>query len=293
MSLSEIILLLVKVSIVVSVFAIGLKSTLLEALHLLRRPAELLRAVLAMNVLMPLFAVAVVMTFKLNPAVRLALVVLSVSPIPPILPNRAVKAGGKENYVIGLLVAISLLSLIIIPITIKVFELVSGMPLRASTREIFVKVAFTVLIPSIVGIICRRLSVSFADRAAKPMAVIGTTMLVLCCLPILFTSLKAIMTLIGDGTLLALSAFALVGMLIGHLLGGPKPSNRAVLALATSTRHPAVAMTIANVNFPDQKLAAPLILVYLVISFILFVPYINWMRRTHSQRPQTEEPVQV
>jgi BASS family bile acid:Na+ symporter len=292
-SLSEIILLLVTVSIVVSVFAIGLKSTFADVLHLFRSPVELLRAVLAMNVLMPLFAAAVVLTFNLHVALRLALIVLSVSPIPPILPNRAVKAGGKENYVIGLLVAISTLSVIVIPITMEVFQWLSGVPLRAGVGEVFVKVAVTVLIPLIVGIICRRLSVSIADRAARPLALIGTIMLVLCCLPILFTSFKAVMTLIGDGTLLALSAFALVGMLIGHLLGGPKPSNRAVLALATSTRHPAVAMTIAHINFPDQKLAAPLILVYLVISFILFVPYINWMRRTHSQRPQTEKPVQV
>jgi BASS family bile acid:Na+ symporter len=293
MSLSEIILLLVTVSIVVSVFAIGLKSTFTDVLYLFRRPVELLHAVLAMNVLMPLFAAAVVLTFNLHPALRLALIVLSVSPIPPILPNRAVKAGGTENYVIGLLVAISLLSVIVIPITMEVFQWMSGVPLSAGVGEVFVKVAVTVLIPLIVGIICRRLSVSIADRAARPLALIGIIVLVLCCLPILFTSFKAVMTLIGDGTLLALSAFALVGMLIGHLLGGPKPSNRAVLALATSTRHPAVAMTIAHVNFPDQKLAAPLILVYLVISFILFVPYISWMRRTHSQRPQTEKPVQV
>ncbi len=293
MSPSEIILLLVKVSVVVSVFAIGLKSTLSDAFHLFRRPAQLLRAVLAMNVLMPLFALAVVMTFNLNPAVRLALVVLSVSPIPPILPNRAVKAGGKENYIIGLLVAISILSVIVIPITLEVFQWVSGKPLGISPGEVFVKVAVTVLIPLIVGILCRTLSVSIADRAAKPLALIGTIVLALCCLPILFTSFKAIMTLIGDGTLLALAAFAVVGILIGHLLGGPRAPNRAVLALATSTRHPAVALTIAQANFPDQKLTTPLILVYLVISFILFVPYVNWMKRSHSELPQTEKPVQV
>jgi bile acid:Na+ symporter, BASS family len=174
MSLAQIFLLLVTISIVLSVFAIGLKSTFSDTLHLFRHPAQLLRAVLAMNVIMPSCALAAVLTMNLNPAVKVALVVLSVSPIPPILPNRAVKAGGKENYAIGLLVAISILSVIVIPMTIEVFQWVSGVPLAAGEFEILKKIVITVLAPLMVGIACRRLSTSLADRAAKPIAVIGT-----------------------------------------------------------------------------------------------------------------------
>src|SRR5262245_58706313 len=145
MTVIALIVLLLKLSIVLSVFAIGLKATFDDALHLFRRPVQLGRALLAMGVIMPLFALVVVLTFDLPPPVKLALVVLSVSPIPPILPNKAIKAGGRENYVIGLLVAISLLSVILIPLTLKFFEWVSKVPLSIPPQTILITVLSTVL----------------------------------------------------------------------------------------------------------------------------------------------------
>ncbi|HEY9663709.1 MAG TPA: hypothetical protein V6C65_35115, partial [Allocoleopsis sp.] len=109
-----IILLALKASILLSVFAIGLKATFADATFLFRRPRYLICALLSMNVLMPLVALVISEAFALHPAVKIALVAISVSPIPPILPNKAMKAGGKEDYTIGLLVAISALSIFVI-----------------------------------------------------------------------------------------------------------------------------------------------------------------------------------
>jgi BASS family bile acid:Na+ symporter len=39
-----------------SLFAVGLRASLQDATYLFRRPGELVRALLAMNVVMPLFA---------------------------------------------------------------------------------------------------------------------------------------------------------------------------------------------------------------------------------------------
>jgi bile acid:Na+ symporter, BASS family len=115
----------------------------------------------------------------------------------------------------------------------------------------------------------------------------------LSCLPILFTSVRAILTLIGDGTLLALASFAIIGLITGHLLGGPVSENRPVLALATSARHPAVALAIAHANFPNQKLAGALVLVYLVLSAILAAPYLNWSKRSRTTTAAPEKQVEA
>ncbi|MGH9882109.1 MAG: hypothetical protein ACRD6N_11795 [Pyrinomonadaceae bacterium] len=93
MTLQTLIPLALKASIVLLVVGLGLKASLKDATYLFRRPGQLLRALLAMNVLMPLFAVAVAVIFDLTPAVKIALVALAVSPIPPVLPNKAMKAG--------------------------------------------------------------------------------------------------------------------------------------------------------------------------------------------------------
>jgi BASS family bile acid:Na+ symporter len=74
LSLTTLILLLLKTSIVLNVLALGLGAHLADALSLIRRPADLVRAFVSMNVAMPLFALALVVMFNLHPAVKIALV---------------------------------------------------------------------------------------------------------------------------------------------------------------------------------------------------------------------------
>ena len=81
--MASIILLVLKASIILSVFAIGLKATFEDTTYLFRRPPQLVRAVLSMNVLMPLLAVLLSLTFDLHPALKIALVAIAVSPVPP------------------------------------------------------------------------------------------------------------------------------------------------------------------------------------------------------------------
>lgn len=293
MSLTTLVPLILKLSIALFVFAIGLKASFSDLTYSFRWPGQLFRALLSMNVLMPLFAFFVCSTFALNPAVKIALVALSCSPIPPFLPQKAMKAGGRENYTIGLLVASALLSIILVPLTMEVFERFSGVSMQMRARDVAALVLTSVLIPLLLGIVVRRFASSFAERAARPISAVALVLMILPFLPILFTSVRAVLTLVGDGTLLALAAFGVTGLVVGHLLGGPAAKNRPVLALATSTRHPAVALAIAHVNFPNQKLAGALVLIYLVLSTILAAPYLKWIKRSHSEITTTEKQVEA
>jgi len=289
-TLVALILLVLKISIILSVLAIGLKETFADATFLFRAPGHLARAILAMYVIMPIVALVIAYSFNLHPAVKIALVVLSVSPIPPILPNRAFKAGGKTNYTIGLLVATALLAIVFIPIILEVFERVTLIPLGITMNSIASRVLATIVVPLLLGILIRAFLPKIAERVARPLSLIGGGLLLLGFLPVLFGSLRAIWSLIGDGTVVSLAAFALIGILVGHLLGGPESEDRPVLALATSSRHPAIALAIANANFPDQKLDAPAVLLYLLLSTILAVPYLNWIKgkdaRTAAEKKQ-------
>jgi hypothetical protein len=53
MASQAVVLLVLKASIILSVFAIGLKATFADATFLFRRPGHLIRALVSMNVLMP------------------------------------------------------------------------------------------------------------------------------------------------------------------------------------------------------------------------------------------------
>jgi BASS family bile acid:Na+ symporter len=295
MNMIAIVLLVLKISITLSVFAIGLKATFPDATFLFRRPGHLFRALLSMNVLMPLVALSLGAPFDLHPAVKIALVAISVSPIPPILPNKALKAGGKDDYTIGLLVATAVLSIVVIPITMEIFEKVVGISLAMQAGSVAVLVLTTILAPLLVGIAVRRIAHTIADRAAIPIAVLGSVLLILSALPVLIGMAPSIFSLIGDGTVLSLSGFALIGLVIGHLLGGPEPDNRPVLALATASRHPAMALAIAHANFPQQKLTVAAVFLYVILSGILSALYLSWdkRRRAGSTRAETRKTVEA
>src|SRR5262245_57789815 len=242
MNIAAIIVLVLKASVILIVFAIGLKANFSDVTCLFRRPAQLFRALLSMNVLMPLFALGLVKVFDLHPAVEIALVAIAVSPIPPLLPNKALKAGGQENYTIGLLVAAAVISIVVIPVTMEVFELITGLPLSMRPGAVAWTVLITILIPLLVGIAVHRFAQTFAERAARPIGLIATVLLILCSIPVIIGARRAMLSLIGDGTLASFGAFTLMGLAIGHLLGGPEPEDRPVLALATASRHPAIAL---------------------------------------------------
>ena len=56
----------------------------------------------------------------------------------------------------------------------------------------------------------------------------------------------AIVSLVGNGTVLVIAAVVAAGLAAGHWLGGPDPDDRTALAIASSMRHPGVAMAIAE-----------------------------------------------
>jgi BASS family bile acid:Na+ symporter len=98
-------------------------------------------------------------------------------------------------------------------------------------------------------------------------------------IPVLVAEWRAILSLIGNGTVLALAALVAVGLTAGHLLAGSDPGERTVLALASGTRHPGVAVALAHANFPDDKLVLPAVLLYLVVCTLVSIPYVQWTRR--------------
>ena len=81
-----------------------------------------------------------------------------------------------------------------------------------------------------------------------------------------------------DGTVVAMGLFIVVGLLAGHLLGGPATDDRTVLAMATASRHPGVALAVAHLNFPDEALPAA-VLLFLLANAVLSIPYVAWRKR--------------
>src|SRR5262245_31161164 len=198
MSIAAVVVMVVKASIALLVFGLGLNGTMRDATHLFRHPHLLARALLSMSVVMPIAAMLIATMFRLQPPVKVALIALAMSPVPPFLPGRAMKAGGESAYTIGLLTATSLLAIVIVPVTVWVFAAVFRVPFHISFPEIARVVGGSVLIPLLIGIGVRRFVPVSAERAARPITMIATGVLALGLIPIVFNAWPQIEALVGN-----------------------------------------------------------------------------------------------
>lgn len=277
-------------SIVLLVFGLGLRAMPGDAISLFRAPALLLRSLLAMNVVVPLLAVVLAAMLDLHPAVKIALVTMAVSPVPPFLPGKQLKLVVREAYVYGLLVATALLAALLVPLTLAILDALFGRNMRIEPAEVARIVALTVLIPLALGIAVRYWSPGRAERLSSLASGLGTVLLVVAGVPLLVLVWPAAAALIGDGTVLAIILLTVLALAVGHFLGGPKGDDRTVLALVSATRHPAVALAIAHASFPDEKLAPAAVLLYLIVSTVASAPYTAWRKRLHARSPLFVSP---
>jgi hypothetical protein len=73
------------------------------------------RSVICVLVIVPALAFALTRFFEIRHEVEVALVALAISPVPPLLPMKETKAGGRISYGLGLLALLALLSMATIP----------------------------------------------------------------------------------------------------------------------------------------------------------------------------------
>ena len=279
MDLKQLVMLALQVSIVATVFGFGLRATFQDLLYLLRRPGLLARSLLAMFVIMPVVAVTLDVLFELRRELEIVLVALALSPVPPLLPGREQNAGGHPPYALGLMTIVAVLSIFTVPLTTALLGRYFDRPFAMSPGAIATAVFVSAVLPLAAGLAFRTMLPAVAARIAKPVALVAKVMLTAGVLAILAGSLPAALPMIGKGTLLAMAGFVVIGLVVGHLLGGPDENHRVVLALSTASRHPAIALTVAKANFPDQPYLGATILLYLLVSVILGIPYQAWQSR--------------
>jgi BASS family bile acid:Na+ symporter len=284
MDLGQLIRLAITASILLLVSGLGLRATAADATYLFRRPALLLRALLAINVVVPVVAAVLAALLDLTPAVKVALLAMAVSPVPPILSGKQLKLGGRASYAHGLLVAASLAAIVLVPLAIEVLGRLFQREAHIGVAVVAKLVGVTVLLPLVAGLAVRRLAPALAERVAPWVSRLGTLLLLGGLLPLLVSTWPGIVSLVGNGTVLVMATVAAAGLAAGHWLGGPDPDDRTALALAASMRHPGVALAIARANFPEETLGLAAVLLFLVVSVIVTLPYGARRRRRHAER---------
>lgn len=268
-------------SLAVLVFGSGLGARFSDVAALLRRPGLLARSVVAVLVVAPVLAVALVRVFDLNHEVAIALVALAVSPLPPLLTGRGEKAGGRTEYGLGLVFILAVLAVPMIGLSAVILGELFGRDYVVAPWEIGRLLILSMLLPLAAGMAVARFSPATAQRLSGPIQKAQRWLLPIAMVVLLISAAPRMPALIGNHGLVAVAIFVVGGFALGHLLGGPDQSDATVLAFATSCRHPATALALASANFPNADEHAAVAL-YGLVTAVVGGAYTLWVRRRRA-----------
>ena len=273
-------LILLKASIAALIFAIGMTATTEDIVYLWRRPRLLLKSIIAMYVVMPAVAVLMARMLDLPPRTELALMVLAICAGAPLLPKKLIKFGGDPSYVFSLIVTTSILAILTVPASLYLLsEFLTFDTTAVTPLQVAGVILKTFLLPLGVGMLFRLAAPATADRIGDPLLKIAGAVMGLCALAALAIGFRLVFE-VGLPSLLAFSAFTLSAIVVGHLLGGPNPSDRISLAVACASRHIGLALLIAA-NARGRH-ALSMVVAYLLASAVVSIPYVRWISKHRS-----------
>jgi bile acid:Na+ symporter, BASS family len=268
-------------TVIMSVFSLALGTTVRQATWLLRRPGLLVRSVLAALVLVPVVSALLVLALGAVEPVAIALVLLAVSPAAPLMRKKAAKVSGDDDYAPSLQLVLALLAIVTVPLSLDLLSaLFPAHAAQVSPWAVASQVGRAQILPLFAGMALRAVSPTWAERLARPLGKLAGVLLALIAVLVLVMQGKLLL-LVGIGGYVTVVLAASCAILLGQLLGGPDPSTRTALAVASAVRNPGIALLVVQLNFAGRG-AGAVILTYVLVSAILLAAYARWRGRARS-----------
>jgi BASS family bile acid:Na+ symporter len=264
------------------VFAVGLTARREDVFYVLRRPAGLGRAVIAITVAAPISTLLMVEWLPVSLPAKAAVVLTSLAALPPVAPQALLIAGARRSYAYGLSVTFALLAAVIIPATVGALNLLLGAPSGVSTVAVGRWAPPTLIFPLILGLLIHACWPDTSERISPAISAVTTAALCVIVVLLLVNVWPDIEPLVGNGAVFALAASSAAAIAVGHVLGGPDPRDRVTLATAAATRHPGVALLAAS-GVNDRSVAA-MVLLYLFVSLAVVASYRRLVKRMEQAR---------
>jgi bile acid:Na+ symporter, BASS family len=254
MTIDHVINILVTITLIVMMAAVGLAVTFNELMGVARSGRLVAKATLANYVCVPAATVGLLLLFRAQPMVSAGFLMLAVCPGAPFGPPCTAIAKGNVPASAGLMVILAGSSALVAPLLLGVLlPLMSGNePLKVDSVRLVGTLLVTQLIPLCVGLTLRQWRPALAIRLRKPAnyvsALLNLTVAGLI-LATQFETLAAIHFRAWGGMAILL----IVSLATGWLLGGPGTENRSAMTLTTSLRNVGVALVIATSSFPGTS----------------------------------------
>jgi BASS family bile acid:Na+ symporter len=246
MTSDQIIHVLVTITLIEMMVAVGLGVTFAELAVVARNWRLVARAALANYVCVPAATVGLLLLFDARPGVAAGFLILAVCPGAPYGPPFTAIAKGNVRVAVGLMVILAGSSAILAPVLLHyLLLLLSGAaPLSVDATKIVGTLLVSQLLPLCVGVAVRQWRPLLADRLRKP-ANLVSKILNLVVLGFILVVNRQSFAEIGPRVFAGMLALLLASWAAGWLLGGPGTDNRKAMTLTTSLRNVGVGLVIA------------------------------------------------
>ncbi|MDH3688725.1 MAG: sodium dependent transporter [Gammaproteobacteria bacterium] len=273
----------VTLTIFTLMLTIGVNHSLEHLGSVWRQRDVLLRALLAVIVLVPLVVIVLLWVFDLPPAVATGLAVLAAAPGAPLTHKRSQMAGADLTYVASLQLTLALLAVVVTPLTLAIFYGLFELDIeRVSALKVAQQVAQVTFLPVIIGLALQRFAPQLVAVIGKPLNVIADAlfmllMLALIVLLVIAPDMRAMLK-VGWPAIAAILIMVVAALAIGHGLGGPAQDRRSALAVASIARNVGLALFVVGLSDAGHT-SIPTIVTYMILGAVIAVPYAIWSKR--------------
>ena len=279
----DLLLVFVSLTIFTLMLTIGVNHSLGQLTSLWHERAKLLRALLAVLVLVPAVALMLLLVFELTPEVATGLALLAAAPGAPLTTKRSQMAAADPEYISSLQLTLALLAIVVTPLILSVFYAAFALTTeRVSPLQVAQQIAFVTFLPVIIGLALRHFVPKLVEIIGKPLNLLANVLFLLLVLALIVILAVApdfrAQLLLGWSAIAAVLIMAVAAVAIGHLLGPPRPDQRAGLAVACLARNIGLALFIAGVSGVEAGIL-PTLLAYILLGTTVQILYAVWIKR--------------
>jgi BASS family bile acid:Na+ symporter len=287
MTINQLINVLVTVTLIEMMAAIGLGVAFVDLVGVARNWRLLTRAALANYVCVPAVTVALLLLFDAHPLVAAGFLILAVCPGAPYGPPFTAIAKGNVAVSVGLMVVLAGSSALLAPVLLHyLLPLVSGSDsLKGDVTRIVSTLLVTQLLPLGAGVAVRQWRPPLAARLQRPANLVSKLLNLTAVGLILATQFESLSEIRLRG-FVGMLALLIASWAAGWLLAGAGTDLRKTMTLTTSLRNVGVGLVIATGTFAGTP-AVTAVLAYGLFEVVGSLALaLAWARRaTAKERP--------
>ena len=274
---------LAPVSVGLIIFAQGLSiSPSLVVRYFKQRSGVMVVSLLAAIVIVPAVTLALILLLAPARDIGIALAILVACPSAPLMLSAAPQKGGASApFMASLHLSLAVLAFATVPAVLFLLSIPLGFHAGVDLGVMAWILARTIVLPIGLGLIVRAAFTELADRIGPVLAKVGTIGLMVV---VLFGAVAFFPALLNTApwSYLVIAAVSATALAIGQVLGPTNPHEKTTLAVECGVRHPALALTIASMNFTPERMM-PVLVPCVIVFIALAMVYMFWRARSYVE----------